>query len=117
MEIENGLITDTMLGHEDHGIFTCMIHMKFDGTGQGYGGYGFDTYNDKTKTRVGTKYGCQCIISLLKTIGVDKWEDLVNTHIRVKRDKSFGEITYIGHIIKDQWFSFKDISEEMRNNE
>ena len=36
-------------------------------------------------------------------MGVDKWEDLVEKHVRVDGEE-FGEIRGIGHIIKDKWF-------------
>ena len=105
---ENGIIISTQLGREDHGIFTCMIHIKFDGTSQGYGGDAFDTWDESKKKRIGTAYGCEAIMEILKTLDVENWEDLKGLHVRVKKDKSYGVIKSIGHIIKDQWFSFKE---------
>ena len=43
-EIKNVKIDDTMLGYENHGILTCILYMKWDGGGQGFGGYELD-YN------------------------------------------------------------------------
>lgn len=80
-----------MLGFEDHGILTCMIHVDMGGTHQGFGGYSLGkTYTDYT------------IRELLKAVGVGSWEKLRGTYIRVKR--SGGKITMIGNIIEDKWF-------------
>lgn len=40
--MKNAKITHTMLGTEDHGIFTFMLHVDYDGSGQGIGGYALD---------------------------------------------------------------------------
>ena len=52
MEIKNAKITGTMLGREDHGIFTFMIYVKFDGCSCGVGGYALDYYNGELNERV-----------------------------------------------------------------
>ena len=38
----NARITSTMLGIEDHGILTCMLHLQQEGCGQAFGGYRLD---------------------------------------------------------------------------
>lgn len=89
----------TMLGVEDHGILSCMVHMNMGGSGQGAGGYMFDTavkhtvfdgkYNDgSTYTgRVGTAYGMEFIRRLMIAFGVDKWENIPGRTVFVLRDK------------------------------
>lgn len=101
-EIRNAVIKSTMLGYEDHGIFSCMLYLDYGGSGQGFGGYGLDTYDNKTKKRKGTAYGLAFIAKILDTLEIEKWEDLPNTHCRA--DATFGKINGIGHILKDQWF-------------
>jgi len=102
MEIKNARIESVSLGYEDHGILTCMLHLDYGGSGQGFGGYVLDYYNKDIEERVGTAYGMEFIILILKTVGVEKWEDLVGKNIRVKAEDT--KIIAIGHILKDNWF-------------
>lgn len=105
METKNATIESTHLGVEDHGIMTCYLHLKYHGSGQGFGGYALDRQNGERDTksrRIGTAYGCEFIKRILETVGVDRWEKLPGKHIRVRADHS--KVHGIGHIIEDQWF-------------
>ena len=102
IEIKNAKIRSTMLGVEDHGIMTCMLHVEGDGWGQGFGGYSFDSWDEKLKKRVGSSYGIEFIKNILETLEVGKWEQLPGTYVRIEND--FGKIYAIGHITKDKWF-------------
>ena len=97
MDIRNAKIEDTMLGIEDHGIFTSMIQLDYgDSSHQGFGGY-----------VLGGSFGVDYIKGLLNVVGVEKWEDLVGKYIRVKIDNTDGwngKIIGIGNITKDEWF-------------
>lgn len=108
--IENAVIKDTMLGWEDHGIFTCMIYLESDGWAQGYGGYELDAWNPVQEKRSATKTGLQAIMDLLKTLEVSRWEDLKGQYVRIEVEgiASGTKIKKIGHLIKDKWFSFED---------
>ena len=108
MRIENVVIESTMLGTEDHGIMTFFLYLNGDGWGCGFGGYCLDTFNENKKERVGVASGLQAIMEVLKTLEVDKWEDLRGTYIRCETEGSGGGITKIGHLIKDKWFSLKE---------
>lgn len=94
MEIRNAKIESTMLGFEDHGIFTYMIHLNYGGSGQGFGGY-----------VLGGDYGTNTIKKILEVVGVDKWEDLIEKHVRVEAE--FNKIHRIGNILEDEWFDPK----------
>jgi hypothetical protein len=48
----------------------------------------------------------EIIAAILETLDVDNWEALPGTFIRVKNE-NFGPILGIGHLIRDQWFSFE----------
>lgn len=94
----NAKIEDTMLGFEDHGIFTCMIYLDFgDSSHQGFGGYS-----------LGNEYTNRVITGLLKTLEIDQWESLKGKYVRIRKedDKYNSKITEIGHLLKDQWFKF-----------
>ena len=98
-----------MLGIEDHGIFTCWIQLDYGSAGQAFGGYAMDTpmFEDPEKMsgfkgRVGTAWGMEFISKLLATVGVESWEKLPGTHVRV--DCDHGKVYRIGHVLKDKWF-------------
>jgi hypothetical protein len=102
----NAKITGTMLGTEDHGILSCFVYLEWKGAGQGFGGYCLDTPikdgKGKFKCRQGTAYGMEFISRILRTVGVDKWEDLKGKHCRIR--SNYSKIKAIGHIIDDVWF-------------
>lgn len=111
----------TMLGVEDHGILTCMVHMAMAGNRQGAGGFTFDTpvkytvfkgrYHDGSTigygehygdldleyNRVGTTFGMEWIRRLLLAFGVREWENIPGRTVFVLRDKG------------DRWGSIKGI--------
>jgi hypothetical protein len=103
-----------MLGMEDHGIVSCMLYMKFDGSGQGFGGYTLDEYREDLKRRIGCGWGMEFIMRTLAAVGVEKWEDLKGKYCRVRHDKPGfgGKIIAIGHIIEDRWFDAVAFSNE-----
>ena len=109
--IRNVLIERTMLGHEDHGIFTCSLQTISGAIGQSFGGYALDSWSEEKKARIGTAYGVQFLINVLRVCGVEKWEDIKGKHIRV--DADHGRVFRIGHITEDIWFDPKQLAEEM----
>ena len=105
---ENGRITETMLGIEDHGIMTFHIFIEFEKGECGYGGYALDSYDQKTGRRVGSAAGMQAIMEILDCVGVEKWEDLTGAFIRCEHTGWGGKILRIGNLIKDKWFSLEE---------
>jgi hypothetical protein len=87
MEVKNAIIESTHLGKEDHGIPTCYLNLRYEGSGQSFGGYNLTT-----------KFIMKCI----ETLGVTNWEALPGTMLRVRADMS--KIEAIGHIMDDKWF-------------
>ena len=116
--IKNARIESTTLGFEDHGIFTYWVMLDFGGSGQGFGGYGLDEPRTdgagKYLGRRGTVYGCDAIIRLLEVLGVESWEKLKGTPVRVKGGGLFGNtaIEAIGHYLKDEWLNLKTLAQE-----
>ena len=92
LEKELGVITDTMLGIEDHGLFTFSIGFDFGTSSQGFGNVSLDTYDKNSDKRVGTAEGCEAIMRLLEAVGVRKWEDLVAKEMWVYREHLRGQI-------------------------
>ena len=68
------------LGWEDHGIFTCMLHLNYGHSGQGAGGYCLDEPlrggDDKFIRRVGTAAGMEFIVRVMRAVGVGDWSEL-----------------------------------------
>lgn len=92
METHNAVITDTMLGDEDHGIFTAMLTCEAAGFTQSFGGYDL-RHSDRA---------VQFIKGVLRVAGASSWERLIGKHVRIRAGHS--KIHAIGHIINDEWF-------------
>lgn len=103
--IENGKITGTMLGVEDHGILTFYLSIEFENGACAFGGYALDGYDEASKKRVAAGSGLQSIVEVMKCVGVEKWEDLRGQYIRCEHEGWGGRIIRIGNLLKDQWFS------------
>jgi hypothetical protein len=111
--IKNVIIKSTKLGIEEHGIFTAYLHLEGDGWGCGFGGYAMDTWIDRENKRVGTRFGCDFITGVLKTLEVDSWENLKGKMVRAETEGWGGKILRIGHPIKDIWFDPKQLAKEL----
>ena len=105
-EIINAKITKYNLGFEDHDIFTLYILLEFDGGGQGFGGNCLDEpekdSNGRFVERVGTSFGCQYLMEVLRTLELRDYSELVNTVVRI--DHEHTKIHGIGNALKDKWF-------------
>ena len=112
--IENALIESTMLGTEDHGIFTAFVHVKGPSWGCGFGGFALDQWDQAQKRRIGTAYGLQFIAEILRVVGVDSWEKLKGKHVRVETEGWGGRILRLGNILEDEWFDPKELADRMK---
>ena len=115
--IENARIKSTRLGKEDHGIFTCYIHLEYNGSGQSFGGYGLDRNTLSSENgytlpkRIGSVFGMTWIMSVLRVLEVDSYESLPGTVCRVKRED--GLVVSIGHFMKEHWFDPKVLHRQL----
>lgn len=109
MEIKNARITGTMLGREDHGIMTFMIHIDISESGScGVGGFALDGYDRETKSRVFSAKSMEAISKILEVVGVERWEHLRGQYIRVK-DNGWGKpIDEIGNLMENKWFNIRE---------
>lgn len=115
-EILNAKITDTKLG-EEHGCLTARLFLKGDGWGCSLGGYCLDYWFARPGRKTGEyklSDGYGAIIELMKALGVDSWERLKGQLVRVETQGWGGHIVRIGHIMKDQWFSFQEYYEAVK---
>lgn len=94
LERVNAKITRTMLGWEDHGIFTFNLQFDFGGSSQGGG-----------QLCLGNSKGIhaltgEVISGILKAAHVDSWEKLAGTHVVVLKETGWsGTIRGIAPII------------------
>lgn len=109
--IENGRVIGTMLGVEDHGIFTCYVMVESTSGCGGFGGHALDQYNRKNKQREGTAYGLEFVRKILSCLEVSEWEKLKGTPVRVETDGIGSGISRIGHYMKDRWFDPEELKD------
>jgi hypothetical protein len=117
IEIKNAKIKSTKLGY-DRGFLNCWLYLEYDCGGQGFGGNVFDEpvkIDGKFAYREGTKFGMMYIDEVMKTVGVESWEDLPGKIIRVKSEHS--KIHAIGNCIEDTWFSPEELIKSIYGGE
>lgn len=88
-EIKNARISDVFLGFQDHGIFTCMITVDYDGSSQAVPALNL------------SKNASSYLIQLLNTFQVSSFDLIKGQYCRVKLED--GMITHIGHIVNNVW--------------
>lgn len=109
-QLELSTIESTMLGVEDHGIFTFMLHLNyFSGGIQGGGGYSLDGYNKETKKRDGTMPKATLLLRDIITIcGVSSWEKLKGAKVYAIKEKGWsGYVRGLANLSKD-YLLFED---------
>lgn len=70
-------VTQATLGWEEHGIFTCWLYLNYGNSAQGAGGYALDRYDKAVNHRVGTAWGLEFIMRLMRVFDVQDWGQLV----------------------------------------
>ncbi len=118
--IQNARIESTQLGSEDHGVMTFWLILDYGGSGQGFGGFCLDgkgNEGDAPRRRVGTAFGLQAIMEVLRVTGVGTWEKLPGTPVRVRGTLGFGSgpITALGHYLKDEWLDLEELAKEFQS--
>ena len=84
MKKELARISSATLEIQERGIFNFLIHVDYEnGFSQGIGGIVLDTYDEKTKTRIGTAFGCELIRQLLLVLNVNDFSEMKNKNIWV----------------------------------
>lgn len=113
--IRNAQITSVSLGYEDHGILTFGLGLNIAKGGCCvFGGYALDEYDKALDKRVCGADSLECLTEIMKTVGVEKWENLKGKYIRVI-DRGWGTtIDTIGNLMEDKWFNIKDFFEKRK---
>ena len=77
-------------------------------------------YNRELNKKVGTAYGCDCILRLLETFEVYSFDKIKGLNARLEFDdenKYTGKAIRIGNIVKDKWFSFEELANEFKEKD
>jgi hypothetical protein len=82
-------ITNASLSIKDHGILTFYLSVDYeDGFSQGVGGVALDKWDEDSKSRIGTAYGCEIIRKLLLELDVNDFSEMKGKYIWVFGDES-----------------------------
>lgn len=109
-------IGSVKLGPEDHGIFTCMVYLDYGGSGQGAGGYALDApatdENGRYSGRVGTAFGMEWIMRLMRAAGVDDFSKLEGRTVLALRENDGTRIVGLKPLPTEQGepFVFSDLA-------
>jgi hypothetical protein len=99
---ELGIVDDSFIGIEDHGVFSINLNFDFRSTGQGLGHRCIATSReqpDGTYKMIGTAVGCDYIIRLMEVLGVREWKEVVGQRVYCLRDgTSFGSILGLANV-------------------
>lgn len=116
---QNAIIEECNIGISDRGTLRASILLKF-GDGSTHQGFGCDTlYLNKSFThhKIESMAG-HFIYRIMEVADVENWNDLVGKSLRfVHTDELNPRIKEIGHIIKDDWFSFDEFKDLNQSEE
>lgn len=105
--VKNAIIKSTTLGNEDHACMTFLVTLDYGGGVQSFGSYFIDhpaINKDFHKERRPSILMGAAVKGIMQAVGVSRWEDLPNTHVRVIVED--GLVKGIGHILRDRWFRY-----------
>ena len=110
----NAVIESTMLGWEDHGIFTFGLTLDYGGSQQTAGLICL-SYSPRDYGReLFTPGALEMIGQIMKVVGVREWEALKGKHVVALLDKPYGTCVGIRHFLKpEKEIVFKDWCEGM----
>ena len=98
-----------------NGILTFYLGLKIQGgTGCCFGGYALDEYDKAEGRRLPVSLGLECLEEIMKTVGVQYWEDLKDKYIRVVSRGLGKSIEEIGNIMEDKWFNIEEFFQKAK---
>lgn len=110
--VTNAIIERADIRFDRGFILTVWLGLKFDGTGQVFGGYSlggspFDKTAKVAEHERQTNIAADFIGGCMAVADVESWKDLQGKIIRVGKDDEWGTILAIGHAVKDRWYEPK----------
>lgn len=95
--VQNAVITAATISTAGHGILSAWLSLDYGGTCQGFGGAALFV-----PERHSANYAGLWLWRVMEVAGVEEWSKLVGKTIRARG--SWGGVSAIGHIVKDDWF-------------
>lgn len=107
--VVNAKITSTTLGWKNAPCLCVQLELDYGGSMQGFGGWSMDNHPQlRGEERAPSLAAGATIAGLLRTVGVESWEEIKGQYVRVElTNADDGLIIRIGHIMKDIWFDPK----------
>lgn len=109
---EVGKVERTLLGYEDHGIFTLYLYLDFAGSSQGAGGYFLDDYDKEKDCRIPTLSGMRWIMEVMACVGAREWENVKGTTLVALREEPYGAIKGLARLDGSRVLIFADIAKD-----
>lgn len=111
--IENVQIKAIKLTFADHGVLTLELCLEGNGWGCNFGGYVLGHGSLGAKEFKGSANGLEAIMRIMDTIGVTDLFAAKGMLVRAAfRGRGATTVEYIGNLIKDKWFSYKEFYAE-----
>lgn len=110
--VRNAIIESAEITSDDHGCLSAWLMLDYGGSGQGFGGYALYLPKSFDHHKLLSHAG-HFIWRCMEVAGVTKWSDMPGKTIRARA--SWGGVSAIGHIVKDDWFEPRvDFKEEVQ---
>jgi hypothetical protein len=113
------VVESTALGTEDHGCFRADLCLDYnDGGGQCTPSYILDDRPGEVGTeRVGSAYGHDYIMQVLKVVGVDNWEQIKGKRVYALKKDRYGYIDGIASASRPEthYMVFKTHAEKFKD--
>lgn len=106
VKTRNMKIKGTSLTMADHGVLTFYLELEGDVSAVDFGGWNIGRgYLGADEERFeGYPKGLKCLMRIMDTVGVSRWEDLPGKYVRIVEPGVGGVVRTIGNIVKDKWF-------------
>lgn len=101
-EIKNAIIESATITNDDHGVLSAWVHLKYEGSGQGFGGFVLYLPKDFTHATNQRNYAGHFIWRVMEIAGVSEWSRLSGKTVRAETNRS--QVKAIGHIVNNDWF-------------
>ena len=113
--ILNAKITSADIFIEDHDILTFTIGIdSSEGWSTNIGSFYLD-WEDKEGKRISATYTSTIIRTILETVGVRSWNDLVGKYICIDDNNIHNSpIVKISNLMQDNWIDLRKIIEEAK---